>query len=162
MKYFYDTEFLDTGREVHLISIGIVAEDGREYYATNLSMPTDEIRESKWIMDNVMPQLLPVNEWKSDYQIRDEVYAFLTAGDTPPELWAWFASYDHLVLSQLWGRMIDVPAPIPQFTNDVRALSAWTGITRLPAQESGAHDALQDARHVKTMYHHIIREVGKP
>lgn len=140
MKYYYDTEFVDTGSEVHLISIGIVAEDGREYYGVNLSMPVCEVRNNEWVMANVMPQLPPPNTWKPKYQIRDEVHAFLTH-DNSPELWAWFAAYDHLMLSQLWGRMIDVPAPIPQYTNDVRALVNWTGTILLPSQTEGAHDA---------------------
>jgi hypothetical protein len=29
MKYYYDTEFIEDGRTIDLISIGIVAEDGR-------------------------------------------------------------------------------------------------------------------------------------
>lgn len=161
MKYFYDTEFYDDGHTVDLISIGIIAEDGREYYAVNNDADWDRIYDHRWLMENVVEQLPDEYHWKPGTQIRDEVYAFLTAGNTPPDLWAWFAAYDHLCLSQLWGRMIDVPAPIPQFTNDVRSLSAWTGITRLPMQEQGAHDALQDARHVKTMYQHIIREVAE-
>lgn len=33
MKYFLDTEFHEDGKTIDLISIGIVAEDGREYYA---------------------------------------------------------------------------------------------------------------------------------
>ena len=33
--YCYDTEFLDDGNTIELISIGIVCEDGREYYAVN-------------------------------------------------------------------------------------------------------------------------------
>jgi len=33
MKYFYDTEFIDNGHTIELISIGVAAEDGREYYA---------------------------------------------------------------------------------------------------------------------------------
>ena len=37
MRYFYDTEFLEDGETIDLISIGIVAEDGREYYAVNLN-----------------------------------------------------------------------------------------------------------------------------
>ena len=32
MKYFIDTEFVDDGKTIDLISIGIVAEDGRELY----------------------------------------------------------------------------------------------------------------------------------
>ena len=33
MRYFYDTEFIDDGRTVELISIGVAAEDGRECYS---------------------------------------------------------------------------------------------------------------------------------
>lgn len=35
MKYFLDTEFIEYQNTIDLISIGIVAEDGREYYAEN-------------------------------------------------------------------------------------------------------------------------------
>lgn len=34
--YAYDTEFLDDVRTIDLISISIVYEDGREYYAVHL------------------------------------------------------------------------------------------------------------------------------
>ncbi|HET7322728.1 MAG TPA: hypothetical protein VFJ06_00160 [Halococcus sp.] len=33
VRFFYDTEFIDNGRIIDLISIGVVAEDGREFYA---------------------------------------------------------------------------------------------------------------------------------
>lgn len=36
--YCYDTEFLEDGSTIELISIGIVCEDGREYYAVNSDM----------------------------------------------------------------------------------------------------------------------------
>lgn len=160
MKYFYDTEFHDNGRTVDLISIGIVAEDCREYYAVNKDMDMWTISRNTWLMKNVFTHLPNSTTWKPRHQIRDDVYAFLTAGTTKPELWAWFAAYDHLCLSQLWGRMIDVPAPIPQFTNDVRALVNWTGTTRLPAQPAGQHNALQDAHHVKRMHDHIMNPHG--
>ena len=29
LRYFYDTEFIDNGRTIELISIGVAAEDGR-------------------------------------------------------------------------------------------------------------------------------------
>lgn len=161
MKYFYDTEFLDDGHTVELISIGIVAEDGRMHYSVNDDADWDSINMDDWLRENVVAQLPDQYFWKPKTQIRDEVYAFLSHGDTEPELWAWFAAYDHLCLSQLWGRMIDMPGPIPQFTNDVRSLMSWTGTELLPAQAAGQHDALQDARHVKKMYDHII-ERTKP
>ena len=33
MKYFYDCEFIDDGHTIQLVSLGMVAEDGRAYYA---------------------------------------------------------------------------------------------------------------------------------
>lgn len=42
MKHFYDTEFLEDGRTIELISIGIVSEKGAEYYAINSDIQTDE------------------------------------------------------------------------------------------------------------------------
>ena len=30
MRYFYDTEFIEDGTTIELVSIGVVAEDGRE------------------------------------------------------------------------------------------------------------------------------------
>ena len=32
-RYFYDTEFIEDGRIIDLVSIGVVDEHGREYYA---------------------------------------------------------------------------------------------------------------------------------
>ena len=40
MRYFYDTEFLQTPTGYDLISIAVVAEDGHTYEATNVEAPT--------------------------------------------------------------------------------------------------------------------------
>lgn len=55
--YCYDTEFLEDGHTIDLISIGIVAEDGREYYAVNSEADWDRIRKDDWLMDNVVRHL---------------------------------------------------------------------------------------------------------
>ena len=55
MKYFIDTEFIDQPYTVDLISIALVAEDGREYYAE--SDETDWSRASQWTLTHVKPQL---------------------------------------------------------------------------------------------------------
>lgn len=157
MKYFYDTEFLDDGRTIDLISIGIVAEDGREYYAVNLAADWARINAHPWLPKNVVAQLPPTNSpaWKYRTKIRDEVHRFLWGGGTAPELWAWFAAYDHVALSQLWGRMLDLPVGIPMYTHDLRAYLDYFPAPEIPKQQAGLHDALQDARHVKTVYEHI-------
>ena len=44
-----DLEFLEDGRTIELISIGMVADDGREYYAVNRDMPVRKIRKHQWL-----------------------------------------------------------------------------------------------------------------
>lgn len=159
MKYWYDSEFLEDGFSINLISIAFVAEDGREYYATNADADWPRIREDKWLMKNVVPQLPPEILWKPKAQIAQEVYDFLTVDGTVPELWAWYAAYDHVAYAQLWGKMIDLPEPLPMFTNDLRSLLGWKLAPHLhkglPKQSGGVHDALEDARHLRLRYHWV-------
>ncbi|NJN11668.1 MAG: 3'-5' exoribonuclease [Richelia sp. RM1_1_1] len=52
MKYFFDTEFIEDGNTIDLISIGIISEDGREYYAINWDCRLE--CASQWVIDNVL------------------------------------------------------------------------------------------------------------
>lgn len=52
MRYFMDCEFIEDGRTIDLISIGVVAEDGREYYAINKDC--DFSKASDWVETNVL------------------------------------------------------------------------------------------------------------
>lgn len=56
MRYFIDTEFLEDGKTIDLLSIGIAAEDGREYYAQ--SIHANLSRANDWVARNVLPHLL--------------------------------------------------------------------------------------------------------
>lgn len=55
MRYFVDTEFIDDGETIDLISIGIVSEDGREYYAQSCEF--DHRSASPWVRENVLTHL---------------------------------------------------------------------------------------------------------
>lgn len=153
MIYWYDCEFLENGSTIDLISIGIVAEDGREYYAVSRDANWTNIMADKWLMANVVPSLPPASDpaWKHREQIAAEVLEFLTF-DKKPKLWAWYSAYDHVVLCQLWGKMIDLPEGIPMFTHDLRAMMGTGQAMKLPKQPDGHHNALADARHLRTRY----------
>lgn len=153
MRYFYDTEFIEDGRTIDLISIGVVAEDGREFYA--VSTEFDPERAGTWVRTNVLPKLpAPSSQlWRSRRQIRAELERFFGldgsgAGGTagPIELWAWVAAYDHVALCQLWGPMPQLPAAMPRFTRELRQLWEDWGCPQMPPRSSDAHDALVDAR----------------
>ncbi|AQA20711.1 hypothetical protein BTZ20_3436 [Rhodococcus sp. MTM3W5.2] len=104
MRYFYDCEFIEDGRTIDLVSIGVAAEDGREFYA--VSTEFDPTKAGKWVRANVLPKLPQPSSplWRSRAQIRDDLLKFLVPRPgVTPELWAWIAAYDHVALCQLWG-----------------------------------------------------------
>lgn len=96
-KFFFDTEFIegftkplfnirDKPRHfIDLISIGIKAQNGNEYYAISTEFNPDDA--DKWVQDNVLSKLPARNFdghnastarlWKSNKQIAEEVRAFV-------------------------------------------------------------------------------------
>jgi 3' exoribonuclease, RNase T-like len=55
VKYWIDTEFIERPYTIDLISVGLVAEDGREFYAE--SSEVDWSKANQWTLENVRPQL---------------------------------------------------------------------------------------------------------
>ena len=147
MRFFYDCEFIEDGHTIELVSIGMVDESGREFYA--VSTEFDASRAGQWVRQNVLPQLPAAADpaWRSRSRIREDLYSFLTARGANVELWAWYAAYDHVALAQLWGAMPALPSRIPKFTRDLRQRWEDVGKPKLPAAPENAHDALADAKH---------------
>lgn len=167
MKIYYDTEFIEDGRTIELISIGMVSDDGREYYAVNRDMPKRKIRKRKWLMENVVPHLPKAHgdrrltmpkRWLFDYanpvvkpreRIADEVMGFIRAAGPDVQLWADYGAYDHVALAQMFGCMIDLPDGVPMWTNDLRQDWVRAGKPELPSLAGAAHNALDDAREIR-------------
>ncbi len=147
MRFFYDCEFIEDGVLIDLVSIGVVDERGREFYA--VSAEFDAGRAGPWVRAHVLPQLPPPSDpaWRSRAAIREDLLRFLTADGTRVELWAWYAAYDHVALAQLWGPMPALPPELPRFTRELRQRWDDVGRPKLPSSPPDAHDALADARH---------------
>jgi hypothetical protein len=148
VRYFYDTEFIDDGHTIELISIGVAADDGREYYAVSTEFNANQA--GRWVRSHVLPKLPSPSSpmWKSRAQIRADLEDFFGIdGDGQIELWAWIGAYDHVALCQLWGPMTALPPAIPRFTHELRQLWEDRGNPELPPRPADAHDALVDARY---------------
>jgi len=145
-RYFYDCEFIEDGRTIELVSIGVAADDGREYYA--ISAEFDPGRAGLWVRRNVLDKLPgPADRaWRSRARIRDELAEFFAAGAGSVELWAWYAAYDHVVLAQLWGDMPALPRTIPRFTRELRQHWEQAGCPPIPESGGDQHHALADAK----------------
>lgn len=161
-RYFLDWEFIEDGHTIDPISVGIVDDAGLEYYAVFEDAPWERIRENEWLTANVVPQLPFPDGWKPREQIRSDVKYFLSPfvdgefrGNI--ELWTWFGAYDHLCLAQLFGSMADYPIHLPKWSNDARQWHYQLGEPDLPEQQSGLHDALEDARHLRRIHAHLTK-----
>lgn len=150
MKYFFDCEFIEGfhkplfGKRRHfidLISIGIVAEDGREYYAiSNEFNPNDA---DEWVKENVISKLESYFGHrgmkavkmcgKSNIQIAKEIKEFIFKGcevhtaeewgkQQPIEFYSYFGDYDWVLFCSLFGRMIDLPKGFPMYCRDLKQM----------------------------------------
>lgn len=181
-RLWYDTEFVERGHRhpIDLVSIGIVRDDDREFYAVSAEFDQHALLSNPWLAANVWPSLptteprqfrdgLPPHgkldlehpDVRSRAQIARSVRSFIL-GDDPDqlpyvELWADWGAYDHVVLCQLFGSMVDLPEGMPMFTHDLQQEIARRGLSDadMPAQESGLHNALADARHLKVKFDHL-------
>ena len=155
MRYFYDFEFLEKGPLFPLvpISIGVVSEDGREYYAVNRQFDFEQATD--WINENVVVHLPSAgsDEWKTPGQIATDLLAFVEG--TTPEWWGYFASYDHVLLCQLFGDMNQLPAGWPYFTRDIEQLRLEVGAESLPPHDGVQHNSLEDARWTKRAWEYL-------
>jgi hypothetical protein len=185
MKVYYNTQFLDTGNAINLISIGLAADDGRTYYAVNSEAPWDAISANKWLCENVVPQLPLVSPIvpppagaptrynftidrtntlvRPHWVIANEVRAFIQ-GVEEPELWAYYPSHDYVALTQLWGPLMNAPAGIPDRPNDlqqeIERLQKGGSVVELPAKPANEHHALADAKWNKSVGDYLVGAFG--
>ncbi len=149
MKIWFDTEFIEDGKTIDLLSIGMVREDGKTLYLENLS--ADVGKASEWVKENVLAHLDYARHGVAREEIGPKVRDFV---GEKPEFWADYASYDWVALCQLYGTMMDLPKGWPMFCMDVQQLR---GMQRhqgeIPVPESSRpHNALADAWECKAKY----------
>ena len=58
MRYYIDTEFYEKPKTISLISLAIVAEDGREFYRWNRGYHSGADRD-QWLVENVLKYAPP-------------------------------------------------------------------------------------------------------
>lgn len=164
MKYFLDTEFIENGRTIDLISIAVLCEDGREFYAC--SIEADWGKADEWIRVNVLSQLdtSDLTLWKTRLDIARELHKFVSCYENC-EFWGYYPATDWVALYQLYGRLVDIPKPFPKLCFDIKQLHATTRLsdgrmtTKLP-KPVGAHNALVDARWNREFYNSIMKEIA--
>lgn len=148
MIYFIDTEFIEPIEpgEIDLISIALVAGDGREYYA--ISSEFDASKANDFVKENVLPKLDDPSTWKSRAAIKQELLDFVVGEPGQIEFWGEYSAHDWVVFCRIFGSMVDLPSGYPYYCNDLIQWMKQLGLGRIsvPIDSTQAHSALVDAR----------------
>ena len=172
MRYYLDTEFIEDGHTIDLISLGLVAEDGRTLYLCNKKCEFSKADD--WVWANVLSPIgvekgpgngamVPVDPglWVNRDYIKNAVLDFCDPEQHgKPEFMAYYADYDWVVFCQLFGRMIHLPEGYPMYCRDLKQIADDIG-GGVPEHLSGnppagEHNALTDALWVKDMHEYIL------
>jgi len=158
MRIYFDTEFTGLHKETTLMSIGLVDENGRTYYAELSDYNRSQV--DGWIEDNVVsnfdnqlvrtkPTLkLDLQEWLSVY---DSV-----------EMWSDCLAYDWVLFNDIFGGAFDIPANVYYIPFDICTMFKLKGIDPDISREEysgidgSKHNALHDAKAIKACYEKLL------
>jgi len=141
--YYVDAEFSENGSSIELISFGVVAEDGREFYRE--CSEYDAAKCSAWVRSQVLSKLAGKKP-KTLEEIRQDLLDFI-GDDRHPRFVAYVSAYDQLCLALLFGGMHSLPDEYPHYMWDLRQWLDDMHIDRAPRlKRKGRHHALEDAK----------------
>lgn len=147
MKIFFDFEFIETAGKYPLapISLGIIREDGKTYYAEWDTIPWENANE--WVMENIRPTIWQPNSQppKSASLIAQEVTQFV---GTYPEFWGYFCAFDWVLMCDLMSGFLKTPPTWPHIAFDIRQRMMDLKVSREDLnfiKNEQEHHALADA-----------------
>lgn len=171
MNLFFDMEFTGLHQNTTPVSLGIVSEGDKKFYAEFTDYADDQV--DSWIQENVINKLrlhrlkkpLPgVHTIRGDrFKVRDELKVFLT-DFSHAEFWSDVLSYDWVLLCQLFGGAMKLPKNVYTYPFDIATLMKHKNIDPDINREKFAfgevyaemlekkHNALWDAEVIKACY----------
>ena len=172
---YFDFEFIDDGREIIPISLGMCARTWAAYSGPAIAFggsspgelyleyQFDTARANDWVRENVFPHLelgemRGVNgESRPHAALLIKEWVKRVCGDTNPRIWGYYPSYDWVLLCQHFGTMMQLPKGWPMRPECLKqsANEAGLGRDRFPKQEN-AHHALADARWIRSLHEAIL------
>ena len=144
MKIFFDTEFLDVDKDILLLSLGMVREDGKTYYAE--LHECDRSLANECVKLNVFPHLTGPIKFKD--QVCSDLLEF--CGEEA-EFWAYgIPDLDYNLVMRLF--MWSIPKGWSRGAFDVMSIFKTSSFINPPTQTTIPHNALNDALWVKEIY----------
>lgn len=184
MKVFFDTEFTGLHKDTTLISIGLVDEDGRTFYAEFTDYNKKHL--DSWLRDNVIDNLTISNSGSVAHilaagegvdlmdrfagrtpYIREKLEEWLSGYDTV-EMWSDCLAYDWVLFNNIWGHAFKIPKNVYYIPFDICTLFKIKGVDPDINREEYAfnavpaiaqkHNALWDAQVIRACYENLRME----
>ncbi len=161
MKIFFDTEFTGLQQDTDLMSIAMVTEDGREFYAE-----LNDYRKHKvdnWIQFNVLDNFTGKNVIPEE-ELKTQIIKFLEPYDKV-EMWSDCLAYDWVLFCQIFSHAFQIPKQIYYIPFDICTLMKIKGVDPDINREefSGIqgikHNALHDAKVIKKCYEKLMYSI---
>jgi hypothetical protein len=178
-KVFFDTEFTGLHQNTTLISIGLISECGKTFYAELTDYDRGQVDE--WLQTNVINKLtldkrMDVGVYVGSYdemnvlgdtelvqtKLRDWLNQFEKV-----EIWSDCLSYDWVLFNQIFGHAFKIPSNVYYIPFDICTLFKVKDIDPDISRESFGcgeqyaempkHNALWDARVIKMCYEKLMQ-----
>ena len=171
-KLFFDTEFTGLHQKTTLISIGIVSDCGKTFYAEFTDYDKKQVDE--WLQTNVIDNLYlsvmdnnaSLNEWRliaNTEAIKEALERWIEQFESV-QVWSDCLSYDWVLFNQIWGHAFSIPKNVYYIPFDICTLFKVKGIDPDINREqfselvdgSQKHNALWDAKVIKACYDKLM------
>lgn len=180
MRIFFDTEFTGLRQDTTLISIGLVSDDNRTFYAEFSDYKENQVDD--WLKENVLANLRFVNTYQSVPLIDFEHYdmkgkrsdvvtmlaQWLDQFDAV-ELWSDTLAYDWVLFCDLFGGALSIPKNVLYIPFDIATLMKVKDVDPDINREEFAgfvvdgngrkHNALHDAKMIRICYNKLTSGV---
>lgn len=160
-RYFFDTEFNDTLARfaIDFISIGIVDEQGGEFYGISREFNLGAASAHPWLRDHVVAKLDHPSTWKDIGEIRQGILDLIEPAHEV-EFWAKNGSYDNVLLCQIFGGMGPLREALFRekgirevtFRDTKELLRVAVRPEIRPMDEADKHIAINDARNERYVF----------
>ncbi len=172
---FFDFEFIDDGREIVPISLGMCmslehgleVDHGSGWNEIYIEYQFDPARANDWVRENVFRHLI-----QPDFAGHGHPRLVNTAsiqrwvkkvcGDTKPRFWGWYPAYDWVCLCQHFGQMVQLPKGWPYMPLCLAQYAYYLGVLKedLPIHFKKKHNALDDAKWNRAVHAYLQGQKG--
>lgn len=176
-KVFFDTEFTGLHQNTTLISIGMVTDEGKTFYAECGDF--DHLQIDFWLKENILKNLSfhnkPGKGWcncstQNAGMKNQTTEAYGYKGFIADclsewlcdlgavEMWSDCLSYDWVLFNQLWGHAFKIPANVYYIPFDISTLFKIKGIDPDINREafSFGHDIPEDAKKHNSLWDSLV------